>query len=51
MLEGCGEEWVLLDREAREQAYLDALERLGEISSNHSKFSRGFSAAWSISHS
>lgn len=30
LLEGCAEEWVLLEREAREQAYLGALETLAE---------------------
>ena len=29
LLEGCGEEWVLSERESRELAYLGALERLG----------------------
>jgi predicted ATPase/DNA-binding SARP family transcriptional activator len=28
LLEGCGEEWVVEERQAREQAYLGALERL-----------------------
>src|SRR5207244_1514906 len=28
LLDGCLEEWVLLEREARRQAYLEALERL-----------------------
>jgi DNA-binding SARP family transcriptional activator len=28
LLEGCGEEWVLQEREVRQQAYLGALERL-----------------------
>ncbi len=30
MLEGCAEEWVLLERETRHQAYLGALETLAE---------------------
>jgi Predicted ATPase len=30
VLEGCTEEWILVDREAREQAYLQALETLAQ---------------------
>src|SRR5262249_12717878 len=33
LLEGCSEEWVLAERESREQAYLAALEKLAELAS------------------
>jgi predicted ATPase/DNA-binding SARP family transcriptional activator/tetratricopeptide (TPR) repeat protein len=33
LLEGCDEEWVILERQSREQAHLTALERLAESAS------------------
>ncbi len=44
LLEGCSEEWVILERSSREQACLSALERLAESAS-----SRGDSSA-AVSH-
>lgn len=39
LLQGCMEEWALPEREAREQAYLTALERLAEDASSRQDFS------------
>lgn len=38
LLEGCAEDWILAERAAREQAYLAALERLGQEASEGGEF-------------
>jgi predicted ATPase/DNA-binding SARP family transcriptional activator len=40
LLEGCSEEWVIQDREVREQAYLNALESLADLAVSRAEFSR-----------
>lgn len=38
LLEGCLEEWALPERDSRQQAYLNAIEALGEIAENQGDF-------------